>query len=334
MKVGFFFPGYGSQFVGMGKEFYDISRPMQEYFDQVQSCLDKNFIKLCFASSEKVLAEFENSYISLYLLGISLAALLQEEGVKPSVVAGYDIGEYTALSVAGSLSLPDAVYLLRKYAAAYTEFLEGKEMEAVRIKGLEQEELEGLCAGYANGVHQAHITIIESDTQFVVVGTKKVLSLIKKELKTNNLVEVSEAHVGGGLHTSFVDEVLKKLKIYLEKVDFKDAKVPFVAGVTGQAIKQADSVRAALMQQIHAPLNLKKTLGAYAFCDVVIILGPGQKFQNLLKKVYPNKHILNVVTPQDMHDTLTALGKLDEQTGDPIDDTKTKQSDDSIKKSE
>ena len=119
----------------------------------------------------------------------------------------------------------------------------------------------------------------------------------------------------------------------MEKVDFKDAKIPFIAGVTGQVIKEANSVRAALMQQIHAPLNLKKTLDAYAFCDVIIIVGPGRKFQSLLKEVYPDKHILNVVTPQDMHDTLTALGKLDSQTGDPIDDTETKQPDDSTKES-
>jgi [acyl-carrier-protein] S-malonyltransferase len=323
MKVGFFFPGYGCQFVGMAKDFYDNHRCMQEYFEEAHQCLDKNFVKLCFASSEKELAEYENTYISLYLVGLSLAKILQEEGINPSVVAGYDVGEYTALSVAGTLSLPDSIYLLRKYAKNYTNFLENKNLKAIRIKGIEQEALQTLCTQSANGAHHAHITVVEKDDQHVLVGTKIAISVIEKELKKNKLLEISETHLGGGLHTSFVDEVLKNIKMYLEKVDFKNAKIPFVAGVTGQVLTEGDRVRAAVMQQIHAPLNLKKTLDAYQFCDAIIIVGPGKKFQTFLKEVYPDKHILKVVTLQDMHDVLTALGKKDTKTGEHVDDSET-----------
>lgn len=323
MKVGFFFPGYGCQFVGMAKDFYDNHRCMQEYFEEAYQCLDKNFVKLCFASSEQELSECENAYVSLYLVGISLAKILQEEGIEPSVVAGYDVGEYTALSVAGSLTLPDAVYLLRKYAKNYTEFLENKNFKAIRVKGSDQETLERLCANSANGAHHARITVVEQDSQHVIVGTKMAISIIEKELKKNQLLEIDETHMGGGLHAPLVDEVLKNIKMYLEKVDFKDSVVPFVAGVTGQALKEADSLRAAVMQQIHAPLNLKKTLDAYQFCDAIIIVGPGKKFQTFLKSVYPDKHILKVVTPQDMHDVLTVLGKKDTETGESTNDPET-----------
>ncbi|MCF7900517.1 ACP S-malonyltransferase, partial [Candidatus Babeliales bacterium] len=232
MKVGFFFPGYGCQFVGMAKDFYDNNRIMQEYFEEAHQCLDKNFVKLCFASSETELAECENAYISLYLVGISLAAILQKEGVIPSVVAGYDVGEYTALSVAGSLNLPDAVYLLRKYAKNYTEFLENKNLKAIRIKGMEKEVIQKMCSSFANGAHEARITVIEKDDQCVLVGTKTALDLIEKECKKNPLIEIEETHLGGGIHASTVDAVVKNIKMYLEKVDFKECTIPFVAGVT------------------------------------------------------------------------------------------------------
>lgn len=321
MKVGFFFPGYGCQFVGMAKDFYDDHRSMQEYFEEAHQCLDKNFVKLCFASSEVELAECENAYISLYLVGISLATILQKEGVIPSVVAGYDVGEYTALSVAGSLNLPDAVYLLRKYAKNYTEFLEDKKFKAIRINGIEKEAIQKMCTSFANGAHEARIAVIEKDDQCVLIGTETALDFIKKECKKNPLIDIEETHLGGGIHASTVDEVVKNIKMYLEKVDFKPCTIPFVAGVTGQALKDAESVRAAVMQQINAPLNLKKTLDAYQFCDTIIIVGPGQKFQNFLKSVYPDKHILKVVTPQDMHDVLTVLGKKDTKTGEHIHDS-------------
>ena len=68
MKVGMLFPGYGSQFVGMGKELYDDSRIIQEYFEEAANCLNINFVKLCFAASDAELARMENAYPALFLL--------------------------------------------------------------------------------------------------------------------------------------------------------------------------------------------------------------------------------------------------------------------------
>src|SRR5436190_23732080 len=101
MKIGFIFPGYGNQFVGMGKELYDEFRIVQEYFEEAYNCLNINFVKLCFASSEQELATISNSHISIFLVGASLFALLKEQGIKCDLIAGYGIGSYTALFSAG-----------------------------------------------------------------------------------------------------------------------------------------------------------------------------------------------------------------------------------------
>ena len=66
MKIGMIFPGQGSQFLGMGKEFYDKERIFQELFEQASNCLDQNFVRLCFASSEKELCKTINAQTSIF----------------------------------------------------------------------------------------------------------------------------------------------------------------------------------------------------------------------------------------------------------------------------
>src|SRR5579872_2129839 len=101
MKIALLFPGYGSQFVGMGKELYDEHRIVQEYFEEASNCLNINFVKLCFASSDAELRKAENAYTALFLVSSAIAALLQQYGVTPHAVAGYNIGQLSAVHVAG-----------------------------------------------------------------------------------------------------------------------------------------------------------------------------------------------------------------------------------------
>src|SRR3984957_20471227 len=110
MKIAFLFPGYGSQFVGMGKELYDESRIIQEYFEEASNCLNINFVKLCFASSDAELGKVTNAYGSLFLTRSAIAALLNEQRTVPDVVAWHALGELSAICSMHGISLPDGLY--------------------------------------------------------------------------------------------------------------------------------------------------------------------------------------------------------------------------------
>src|SRR5438045_2310441 len=164
MKIGILFPGYGSQFVGMGKELYDESRIMQEYFEEAANCLNVNFVKLCFASSDAELAKMENAYPATFLVSCAIYALLKEEGillhhggvnpellrregqVTADIVAGYNLGEYAALHAAGGISFPDGLYLLNKYAHFYEQALPALDVGILQITGISTRTLEKACA--------------------------------------------------------------------------------------------------------------------------------------------------------------------------------------------
>jgi len=107
MKIALLFPGYGSQFVGMGKELYNDYRIVQEYFEEASNCINTNFVKLCFASSDAELSKITNAYTSLFLVGSSIYALLKELEIEPDMVAGYNNGEFAAMFAGGCFSFPD-----------------------------------------------------------------------------------------------------------------------------------------------------------------------------------------------------------------------------------
>ena len=129
-RVGVVFPGYGEQFIGMGKDLYDHSRIVQEYFEQAAGSVDINFVKLCFASSDVELCKMANAYTSLFLMGACVQAILKESGIEPDIVAGYNNGESAALFSAGCFSLPDGLYLLNKFSSFYQEFIDNQIINA------------------------------------------------------------------------------------------------------------------------------------------------------------------------------------------------------------
>ena len=316
MKVAMVFPGFNSQFVGMGKELYDEHRIIQEYFEQASSCLDINFIKLCFASSDAEISTIRHAYTSLFLVSSSIAALVKQEGIVFDVVAGYNQGDYAALFAADGIGLADGLYLLNKYAVFYQKLLDEREFSAISIRGLDAKQVEDICfkAG-ANQESKVFVAIYETETKQVVAGDTDAVERVRDlivELYNDKKIDISGANLAVGLHSPLMDPVIDQFEIYLEKVDFHDLSVPMIESVNGTIIEQGKRVREHVISRINSPVVWTRVMQQLSQYDAIIEVGPGSVLTKMICKQYPDKMVFTINKQADLDALKKALGK--EQT--------------------
>ncbi|MGE0206487.1 MAG: ACP S-malonyltransferase [Candidatus Babeliales bacterium] len=299
MKIAMVFPGYGSQFVGMAKELYDESRLIQEYFEEASNCLNVNFVKLCFASSEQDLSRIDNAYEAIFLVSFSIAAYLKQEGIVPEVVAGFGLGEYSALSSTGGLNLPDGLYFLSKYAQFYQEFLTNADVRIIKVTKLALDRVEKIIEKTAKRDQGCSVAIRISDAEGILTGPSAAVERCQTAL-TDEGAKVKEMPLGAGLHSSLMDPVIDQLRAYLEKIDFHDLSVPLISSLTGKMISKGDVVKEYSMQRIQQTLYWNSVIDQLGKYDIIIEVGPGSTLSRGLAERYPDKKIIAVNKPVDL----------------------------------
>ena len=302
MKIALLFPGYGSQYVGMGKDLYDEYRIVQEYFEEASHCLNSNFVKLCFASSDAELGKMVNAYTALFLMGSATYAVLKENGIEPDVVTGYNNGESAALFAAGCFSFPDGLYLLNKYCSFYQEIVDGMDVDLIHITGVATKTVEDACGQ----VGKAFIAIYNSPTDHIVAGNRDQLSQISDIIDGGGTVEY--VGVEAGLHCELMNLVVEQFKMYLEKVDFKDLRIPLISGIDGEMVTQGADTKERFISHINSPLLFNAVMAALADYDCIIVANPGNKLSEMVKKQYPDKFVISIAKKEDI-DTLKEMVK-------------------------
>ncbi|MCA9769755.1 ACP S-malonyltransferase [Candidatus Dependentiae bacterium] len=309
MKIGMLFPPQGSQFVGMGKELYDNSRIMQEYFEEASSCLDINFVKLCFASSDAEINGLNNAYTSLFLVSSALWAVLKDRDVQPDIVLGYNAGEYAALHAAGSLSLPDGLYLLNKYATLYQELLSDLDVSVLRITGSSSKIIEKACKDTSSKKEFVHIAVYESATQHIVAGHTPAVVRLSDVVRRENGIKIKNESIAIGLHSPLMQPVVASIKMYLEKIDFKDATIPIITNADAQKTSSGDDIKEKVIAQFHQPVLLVQSMELLAECDLVIEVGPGKQMTSLFNQRYPDIQTVAINTKSDLEQLQMILGE-------------------------
>lgn len=299
MKIALLFPGYGSQCVGMGKELYDEFRVVQDYFEEASNCLGINFVQLCFASSDARLSQVENAYISTFIVSSALAAVCKELGIVPDIVTGYNFGEYAAIHTAGGITTPDALYLLTKYAHLYTQLLDNRAVEILYCKELDGDILAKICAQEQR--HDEYVSIAASlaEREHIVSGDQSAVQRCIDIIHQNNGV-CTPMNKAFGLHSILMQPVADALAIYLEKVDIHDLSVPLLSCTDGLLLSKGDAIKSHVIDHISSPIKwsgIIKKLGNY---DILIQIGPGTIMHNIVKKFFPDKHVVAINTRKDI----------------------------------
>jgi len=307
MKIGILFPGYGSQFVGMAKELYDHSRVIQEHFEVASHCLELNFVKLCFASSDLELSKLNNAYPALFLVSTAVAEYLKELGVQASCVAGYGIGEYGAVSFGGGLSFADGLYLLKKLAEFYLNIRQTLDVKSVMIDGLSSRKLKQICGDNTSDEGSAQIAIYESEKGHLVTGHSDAVDAVIQQASDEGANKIKKSEYEEALHTPILNDLSDQLRMYLNKVDFKDLDIPLITGLSGKEIYKAKKAQDSIMGQIIKPVYWLSVLRQFAQVDVILIVAPAKSLYQEIRALYPDKIILGIDNMADIKAMLDVI---------------------------
>ncbi|BAT72115.1 [acyl-carrier-protein] S-malonyltransferase [Thermosulfidibacter takaii ABI70S6] len=299
MAVAVVFPGQGSQYLGMGKDFFDAYPVVRDVFARASEKLGIDMAKLCFDSSEEELTLTENTQPSILTVSYAIYEVIKDRLPLVSFFAGHSLGEYTACVAAGILPFEDAVFAVRNRGRFMQEATPVGTGAMAAIIGLPADVIEEVCNGIDGVVQPANYN---SPEQIVIAGEKAAVEKAAELLKEKGAKRVVMLKVSAPFHCQLMRPAAEKLANILKGMSFNDAKVPVVSNVTAQEVTEGEKERQLLIEQVTAPVRWYQSViymkenGVDTFIEV----GPSRVLSGLIKKTNRKLKCINVEKVSDL----------------------------------
>jgi [acyl-carrier-protein] S-malonyltransferase len=248
--LAFLFPGQGSQKVGMGRALHDARPEARAVFDEADAALGFSLSKLCFEGPEADLTLTANAQPAILTTSIAALRVLEAEtGLRPSVVAGHSLGEYSALVAAGALGLADAVRLVNLRGKFMQEAVPAGVGGMAAIMGLDAAGVAAACAESAQGevVSPANLN---GGGQIVIAGHKAAVERACAAAKARGAKLAKMLAVSAPFHCSLMQPAADRLAAELSRVRFSAPRVPVVTNVEAAPNQDAGRIADLLTRQV------------------------------------------------------------------------------------
>jgi [acyl-carrier-protein] S-malonyltransferase len=305
-KTALLFAGQGAQAVGMGKDMAEHSSTAKAWFDRANAALGYDLASLCFSGPEPELTKTEHAQPGIFLVSWAAFELLKERApsLNFQATAGLSLGEFTALTAAGTMNFEEGLKLVRQRGRFMQEACAATQGGMAAIIGLNEAATREVCA--ETGVVLANLNC---PGQIVISGATDKMAPACALAKAKGAMRALPLTVAGAYHSPLMTSAQPKLQGELALVALQTPAVPVIANVTARPHDGPDAIRARLVEQVTSSVRWEESMRyliAQGFMRF-IELGPGRALSGFMKRIDKTVQILNVEDLASLEATAKAL---------------------------
>lgn len=302
-KVAFLFPGQGAQIPGMGKEFYETFNSFRETLEEADDVIEKNISKIILHGPEKTLTETKNSQVALYVVSSAMLRVIHEmfDELKPYLVAGLSLGEYTALYSGGYYSFQEGLKLVKKRGEFMNDACEETVGLMLAVIGLTQEQAEELVEDI-DMPDDLWAANFNCPGQVVLSGTFRGIEKAKQMAHDRGARRVLPLQVHGAFHSGLMQSAEDRLKPYIERVALSEGTCPVVMNVTSELTKDANEIKKNLIKQVTHSVRWNESINTMEKqgTELYLEIGPGKVLSGFNKRIKTIAPTVAIEKPQDL----------------------------------
>lgn len=298
-KIAFVFSGQGAQAPGMGKKLYECSDAAKAVFELCDG-IRPGTSEQCFNGTKEELTVTANTQPDMFAVEVAAARALVEAGIQPDALAGFSLGEISALAFSGAVSLEDGFKLVCRRGELMQEASNAADSAMVAVVKLPPEKVEELASQF----DQVYPVNYNSPAQTVCAGLSSSMDGFKAAVKAAG-GRALPLKVSGAFHSPFMSSAAKGLAEVLAPMEFGTPSCPLYSNVTAQPYEDGQ-FKDLLSRQVENPVRWQTIVENMiaAGVDTFIEVGPGKTLAGLIGKINSDVRALNVEDAESLKHTI------------------------------
>ena len=299
MKVTVVFPGQGTQYVGMAKNFNG------NFFDRANQAVGFDLKSIMLEGPADTLKLTENTQPAIVahslMLWDKLQGVLSAKGITVDKVLGHSVGEYAALAAAGALSFEDAVRAVHFRGKFMQEAVPAGKGTMYAVLKQEQDTIIKACKLASTSDESVQPANFNEPSQVVISGDRAACERALKHMEeiSGGKVKAIELQVSAPFHCSLMKPAEEKLENVLRELKFSSPKFSYIANIDAKeyvAGTEIETVIKNLLKQVCGSVLWTQSIQTLQDDAVVIECGPGKVLSGLIKKINPNIKVISLDT--------------------------------------